>query len=164
VVLDLDGVLTDGRIAIDARGGEARTFHDRDRTAIALLARVGIRVVVLANRTAKRLPSWASKLGVWAVVPIAGDPVAAVRRFGARRRFGMDAVAYVGHDVLALPLLASVGLAVCVADGASHAKRAAHWITAGAGGSGVTFEVAERVLRAQGKWASTLGAIWRRWN
>lgn len=164
VVLDRDGVLTDGRMAIDARGREARVFHGRDRTGIALLERGGIRVVVRADRAGKTLPPYARTLGVSALVADGGDVVAAVRRFASRRRLAMDAVGYVGDDLLALPLLAAVGLAVSVADAPPHVRRAAHWITNGPGGSGVTIEVAERILRAQGKWASTLGEIWRGWD
>jgi YrbI family 3-deoxy-D-manno-octulosonate 8-phosphate phosphatase len=164
VVLDVDGVLTDGRVLIDARGRELRTFHSRDRTGIGLLTRAGVRVVVLVARTVRTVPSFARKLGVTATVADGGDAVGAVRRFAARRRVGLDGVAYVGHDVLGVPLLAAVGLAVGVADAAIHAKRAAHWVTSGAGGSGILREVAERILRAQGRWASTIGETWRRWD
>ena len=164
MVVERDGVLTDGRIVVDARGREARVFHARDRTGIALLERAGVRVVVRADRAGRTLPPYARKLGVSAVLAATGDVVAAIRRFAARRRLGMDAIGYVGDDLLALPLLAAVGLAISVADAPPHVKRAAHWVASGSGGSGVTMEVAERILRAQGKWASTLGEIWRSWD
>jgi YrbI family 3-deoxy-D-manno-octulosonate 8-phosphate phosphatase len=164
VVLDVDGVLTDGRILIDARGRELRSFSSRDRTGIALLERAGIPVVALAACAARTLPPYARKLGVTAVLAGAGDALASVRRWCGRRRLALDAVAYVGHDVLALPLLGAVGLAIGVGDATGHAKRAAHWVTSGTGGSGVIMEVGERILRAQGKWASAVGETWRSWD
>jgi 3-deoxy-D-manno-octulosonate 8-phosphate phosphatase (KDO 8-P phosphatase) len=163
VVLDLDGVLTDGRILIDSLGREMRSFSSRDRTGIGLLRRAGVPVVVLAARVTRTLPSYARKLGVTAVLA-GGDGLASVRRFCVRRRLGLETVAYVGHDVLALPLLTAVGLAISVSDAAVHSKRAAQWILSGPGGSGITMELGERILRAQGKWASTLGETWRRWD
>ena len=164
VVLDVDGVLTDGRIVIDARGRESRTFHERDRVGIGLLVRAGIYVVVMAGRRTSALPAYARNLRVTTVLPGAGEGLMSVQRFCRRRRLDLDAVAYVGHDVLGLPFLAAVGLAIAVADGADHAKRDAHWVTTRSGGEGVAREVGERILRAQGKWASTIGETWRRWD
>lgn len=164
VALDVDGVLTDGRIVIDGRGREARTFHEADRTGIGLMLRARIHVVLLASRRPSGVPAYARHLRVTAVLAGAGEGLASVERFCRRRRLGLDGVAYVGHDVLDLPLLAAAGLAIAVADAAGPAKGDADWITARAGGGGVAREVGERILRAQGKWASTIGATWRRWE
>jgi len=164
VVLDVDGVLTDGRVVLDARGREARVFHAGDRTGIGLLIRAGIPVVALAARHPKAAPAYARHLRITAVLQGAGDGLASVRRFCRRRRLDLKAVAYVGHDILDQPLLAAAGLAITVADGADHAQRDSHWVTTRAGGGGVAREVAERILRAQGKWASTIGETWRHWE
>jgi 3-deoxy-D-manno-octulosonate 8-phosphate phosphatase (KDO 8-P phosphatase) len=164
VVVDLDGVLTDGRVLVDAGGRELRTVHGRDRTGMGLLARAGIPVVVLVPRTLRGLPAWSRNLGVLQVLQGEGRGLESVRRLCRRRRLTLDQVAYVGHDVLELPLLAAVGLAVAVVDAAPPARRAAHWIAAGTGGSGVMREIGERILRLQGKWASTLGETWRQWD
>jgi YrbI family 3-deoxy-D-manno-octulosonate 8-phosphate phosphatase len=164
VVLDVDGVLTDGRVTIDARGREARTFHAADRIGIGLLRRAGLHVIGLAAPPVPARPSYARKLGLTAVLRGAGDGLASVQRFCRRRRLELDAVAYVGHDVLDLPLLAAVGLGITVRDGARHAKRDARWVTTRRGGAGVAREIGERLLRAQGKWASTVGETWRRWE
>jgi YrbI family 3-deoxy-D-manno-octulosonate 8-phosphate phosphatase len=164
VALDVDGVLTDGRIQLDARGRESRSFHAQDRVAIALLTRAGIHVVALTARRTSAVPAYARNLRIAAVLQGAGQGLASIQRFCRRRRLDLDRVAYVGHDVLDLPLLTAVGLAITVADGADHAKREAHWVTRHGGGGGVVREVGERILRAQGKWASTLGEIWRRWD
>jgi 3-deoxy-D-manno-octulosonate 8-phosphate phosphatase (KDO 8-P phosphatase) len=164
LVLDLDGVLTDGRVLLDAGGRERRTFHGDDRDGIGLLVRSGMQVVVLAARVTTGLPGYARYLQVASVLRGGGEGLTSVERYCARRRLTLDQVAYVGHDVLELPLLMAVGLALVVADGSPHAQRAAHLRTTKSGGAGVVREVGERLLRAQGRWASTLGETWRRWD
>jgi YrbI family 3-deoxy-D-manno-octulosonate 8-phosphate phosphatase len=164
LALDVDGVLTDGRVVLDVRGREARVFHESDRAGIGLLVRAGIFVVALAARPTRTPPAYARALRVTTVLEGAGEGLGSVRRFCRRRRLALPAVAYVGHDVFDLPLLGAVGLAVTVADGVDHAKRDSHWVTTRNGGGGVVREVAERILRAQGKWASTIGETWRHWD
>ena len=164
LVLDVDGVLTDGRLTIDARGRETRAFHAADRAGIALLRRAGIEVLALVPRRTRTLPAYARTLQLTAVVLGAGQGLASVTRYCGRRRLGLAAVAYVGHDVLELPLLNAVGLAISPADGLDQARRASRWVMERPGGGGVVREIAERILRAQGKWASTIGEIWRQWD
>jgi 3-deoxy-D-manno-octulosonate 8-phosphate phosphatase (KDO 8-P phosphatase) len=164
VVVDVDGVLTDGRVVVDGRGREARSFHATDRTAIGLLARAGIPVVGLVAGPRRGMPAFGRWLRLAAVLEGSGRGLESVGRWCRRRRIPLEAVAYLGHDVLELPLLAAAGLGIAVAGGPSHARRAAHWVTANAQGDAVVREVAERILRAQGKWASTMGETWRRWD
>lgn len=164
LVVDVDGVLTDGRVAIDGTGREVRTFSDADRTGIGLLRRAGIDVVGLASRRTVARAAYVRYLGLAAVVIGGGRGHDVVRARCRRGRIALDAVAYVGHDVLELPLAAAVGLAIAVADGSDQLRRRAHWVTARRGGGDVVREVAETVLRAQGKWASTVGEVWRRWD
>lgn len=164
VVIDVDGVLTDGRVVLDARGREARSFHTADQAGIGLLARAGIPVLGLVTGSRRGMPAFGRSLGLGAVLEGAGRGLDSVGRWCRRRRLALDAVAYVGRDVLELPLLAAAGLGITVADGAAPARRAAAWVTTSAGGDGVVREVAERILRAQGKWASTIGETWRSWD
>jgi 3-deoxy-D-manno-octulosonate 8-phosphate phosphatase (KDO 8-P phosphatase) len=164
VAVDLDGVLTDGRVAIDATGRESRVFHEADRVGIGLLVRAGVEVLALAIRRPTPRPAYARSLGLTAVLRGAGRGHETVRSFCRRRGLDLATVAYVGHDVLELPLAAAVGLTIAVADGSDHLKRQAHMVTGRSGGAGVVREIAEVVLRAQGKWASTIGELWRRWD
>lgn len=164
VVVDLDGVLTDGRVVIDVGGREARVFHHADRVGIGTLVRAGLEVAVLAHRRTKGTAAYARSLQAPMVLEGGGQGLASVRRFCRRRRFALAAVAYVAHDELELPLLQAVGLAVAIADAPAGLRRVAHWTTKAPSGAGVVREVSERILRAQGRWASTLGEIWRRWD
>jgi 3-deoxy-D-manno-octulosonate 8-phosphate phosphatase (KDO 8-P phosphatase) len=164
LVVDLDGVLTDGRVLIDAGGRERRTLHGDDRDGVGLLTRSGMRVLALAPKVTTGVPACARFLRIPGVILGGGEGLRSVERYCRRRGLELAQVAYVGHDVLELPLLSAVGLAVVVADGAPQAQRLAHVVTARPGGAGVVREVGERLLRAQGKWASTLGERWRRWD
>jgi 3-deoxy-D-manno-octulosonate 8-phosphate phosphatase (KDO 8-P phosphatase) len=164
LVVDVDGVLTDGRILVDARGGETRAFHTGDRAGFGLLARAGIRVVGLVAHPPRTRPRWAPRIELADVLQGGSEALASVRRYCGRRRVALEQVAYVGGDVLGLPLLAAVGLAAAVRDAAPPVRRAAHWVTSRPGGAGVGWEVSERILRAQGRWASTVGEAWRHWD
>lgn len=164
VVVDLDGVLTDGRITVDPAGREGRTFHAADRVGVATLRRAGLEVALLAHGRTRGVAAFARALGISVVLAGSGEGLVTVQRFGRRRRIGLDAVAYVGRDDLEMPLLEAVGVAVAVADASAGVREIAHWTTRAAGGSGAVREVSERILRAQGRWASTLGEIWRRWD
>jgi 3-deoxy-D-manno-octulosonate 8-phosphate phosphatase (KDO 8-P phosphatase) len=160
MLLDVDGVLTDGRIYLDSRGRELRAVHVRDVTAIALMVRAGIRVVLVTDRR-RSTAGLARALAPTAVVERGTTGVAAARRLCRRWRIDPREVAFVGDDLLDQPLFAFAGLALGVADGASGVARSIHWSTSAPGGSGAVREVAELVLRAQGKWASALGESMR---
>src|SRR6185295_1982533 len=157
VVLDVDGILTDGTVLVDGRGRELRAFSVRDADGIALLLRAGIRVALVSRRRAAAVTRWARALGVSAVVHGTADKLAAARRLAARWRLGLDEVCTVSDDPLDEALLASVGLAVGATNGSPGLARHLHWRTAARGGAGVVVEVAEAVLRAQGRWASVVG-------
>ncbi len=157
VLLDADGVLTDGRIILDSSGREFTAFHVHDGYGVTLLLRAGVRVAFVSPRRSAAIAHRGRDLGVSAIVHGVRSTVATARRLCRRWRLGLDEVAYVGDDLCDQPLLASVGLAVAVATAATGLDRHVHWRTSAGGGAGAVREVAELVLRAQGKWASTLG-------
>ncbi len=156
VVFGVDGVVTADRVLVDPRGRLLRGLSLRDATALMLLARAGLRVAFLAERRAA-VAALARRLGVRTVVERGATAASAGRRLC--RRWGIDQaeLAFVGADLLDQPLLALAGLAVTVADGARGLARHTHLVTAAGGGAGAVREVAELVLRAQGKWASVVG-------
>lgn len=152
-----DGVVTDGRIILDPRGGELVLFHARDGYGITLLLSAGLRVAFVSTRRSAAVAQRARELGVSAVLHGVRSSLAAARRLCRCWKLGLDEVAYVADELFDQPLLASVGLAIAVASAATGLERHVHWTTRNAGGAGAVREVAELVLRAQGKWASTLG-------
>jgi 3-deoxy-D-manno-octulosonate 8-phosphate phosphatase (KDO 8-P phosphatase) len=160
LLLDVDGVLTADRVLLDPRGRPWRALSLRDATAVALLLRAGIRVALLAERRAG-VARLARMLAVSAAVERVTTGVAAARGLCRRWRIAPAELAFVGDDLLDQPLLALAGLAIAVGDAAHGLARHAHWTTSAPGGGGAVREVAELLLRAQGKWASVLGESMR---
>ncbi len=152
LVLDVDGVLTDGRITYTADGVEVKSFHVRDGSALAFWQRLGGHVAIVSGRSSPAVDVRAAELGVSTVVQGAGDKLAAFR--GALEAAGLraDQACAVGDDLPDLPVLLACGLAVAVADACPEARAAAHHVTLAPGGRGAVREVVELLLRAQGRW------------
>jgi 3-deoxy-D-manno-octulosonate 8-phosphate phosphatase (KDO 8-P phosphatase) len=150
LVLDVDGVLTDGGIVMDDAGAEFKRFHVRDGHGIKLLQRRGIPVALITGRRSGVVEQRAAELGIEHVYQGAEDKRAALADLLERLDTDPQAVAMVGDDVVDLPLLVRAGLAVTVADGHAAVRERAHWVTEAAGGRGAVREVTDRILRAQG--------------
>ena len=152
LLVDVDGVLTDGVIAVDDRGVETKHFHVRDGSGIHLWRKAGKRVAILSGRSAAAVEHRAAELGIAPViqgVPEKGAPFRAL--IGS---LGLDArqVCYVGDDLADLPVLRAVGLAACPCDAAPEVVAIAHLVTRSAGGRGAVREVVEHLLKRQGSW------------
>jgi 3-deoxy-D-manno-octulosonate 8-phosphate phosphatase (KDO 8-P phosphatase) len=152
LVLDVDGVLTDGGIVYGTGDLEVKQFHVRDGSGLKLWHLAGKRSAVITGRTSPLVQVRSAELGVGLVLQGAADKLPAFR--GVLEWAGVEARAacYVGDDVPDVPVLRQVGLAVAVADGCAEARAAAHYVTRAAGGRGAVREVIELVLRCQGAW------------
>lgn len=156
LVVDVDGVLTDGGITVHADGSETKTFHVRDGHGIKLLQRAGIEVAIVSGRRSAATDRRAADLGITLVRQGAVDKALALEALLTAREVDPAEVAYVGDDVVDLPVLRRVGLAVAVADAVDELAPYVHYRTRAAGGRGAVREVAELLLRAQGRWSETL--------
>ena len=152
LLLDVDGVLTDGRIVIDDRGIESKYFHVRDGQGIALLLSAGIEVGFLSARFSRAVSRRAKELGVRTVYQGVAKKVQAYDAIKRRRRLVDEQIAYVGDDIVDLAILRQAGLAVLVGDGWCELGSAVDFVTRARGGQGAVREVAELLLEAQGKW------------
>jgi len=152
LLLDVDGVLTDGRIIIDDRGVETKQFHVRDGQGIALLLRAGIDVGFLSARKSASVRHRAKELGVRLVREGVRDKLEAYSDIKRRRSLEDIHIAYVGDDIIDLPILRQAGLAISVRDGWEGLKDMVDFVTSAMGGHGAVREVAELLLKAQGKW------------
>lgn len=153
LVLDVDGVLTDGVIAIDDLGVETKHFFVRDGSAIALWRKTGRRVAILSGRKAACVDRRAAELGISPVVQGAASKVepflAIVREVGV----AIEQTCYMGDDWADLEILslAGLGLAACPADAASEVREVAHVVASSPGGRGAVREVIEAILKEQGE-------------
>ena len=153
LLLDVDGVLTDGRIIIDDRGVETKHFHVRDGQGISLLLRAGIEVGFLTSRYSKSLVYRARELDVKLVRQGVKDKLTTYQDIKRRRGLTDDQIAYLGDDLVDRPILNVAGFAACVADGWHELISSVDFVTSQPGGKGAVREVAEILLRAQGKWS-----------
>ena len=151
-MLDVDGVLTDGGIVIDHRGEEIKRFDVRDGHGIRLLLRAGIQVGLISGRSSRALKHRAKDLGIQLVYQNAYDKVDAYQKI--KRKTGLQdrEIAYVGDDLVDLPLLRRVGLAIAVRNCWEELKQLTDYVTTSDGGSGAVREIAELLLKAQRKW------------
>ena len=156
VALDVDGVLTDGTLVFGHEGDAFKLFHVRDGMGVSLLRRKGIAVALVTGRYSDMVRMRAEELKLDAVCQGRQDKGAAIGELMAQFQVTADEIAYVGDDLIDLPALMRVGLACAVADAVPEVKERAHFITASLGGRGAVREVAELILKSQGKWASII--------
>lgn len=154
LLLDVDGVLTDGGIIIDDRGAETKRFDVRDGLGITLLLRAGIEVGFITGRSSPVVVRRARELKVRMVYQGVQDKAAAYVKIRNKLRLQDEEIAYIGDDIADLPILREAGLGITVKDGWPGLKRQVHHVTQAQGGRGAVREVAEMLLRAQGKWNS----------
>ncbi len=149
LILDVDGVLTDGRLYFGARGETLKVFHVRDGHGIKLLMGAGIHVAAISGRRSAAVAARMRELGVASVVQGCRDKVAALSRL--TRRLGVDPLhcACIVDDTQDLPLMSAVGLAAAVSDAHPIVLAAAHWVSRGGGGSGAVRELCDALLRAR---------------
>ena len=152
LLLDVDGVLTDGRIFLDDRGGEAKAFSIRDGAAIVWARREGIDVGFLSGRPSGATTRRATELGVTLVAQVGPDKRQAFGNLLTTAGVQGDEVAYMGDDLMDLPVLAKVGLAASPADAAAEVQARVHWVSGAPGGHGAVRELIELLLKARGRW------------
>ena len=147
---DVDGTLTDGRLLFDNDGRELKAFHVRDGLGLALLRRYGFEVALVTARASAIVERRARELGVRACTKV-GDKLACMRGIAAELGIGMDAVAFMGDDLVDLSALQAAGLSVAPADAHPWVRERVHWRTVACGGFGAGRELCDLLLAAQGK-------------
>lgn len=159
IVFDVDGVLTDGTLRIDADGRESKSFHLQDGFAMVRAQRAGLAVGVLSGRADEATRFRMERLGVPHVIRGSKDKGADLVALAERAGVALEHVAFVGDDVLDLPAMARCGLSLCPADAVADVRARVDRVLERPGGRGAAREAIELVLRAQGKWAAIVDAI-----
>jgi 3-deoxy-D-manno-octulosonate 8-phosphate phosphatase (KDO 8-P phosphatase) len=149
LVLDVDGVLTDGRLYFTARGEEMKCFHVRDGAGIVQLQRAGIQIAVISGRESKAVERRMNELGVTWIRQGISDKLAALRELLDILGLTTQQTACIGDDTPDLPLLAVARLAATVADAHPTVKSRAHFIAQSPGGMGAVREVCDLILESQ---------------
>ena len=149
---DVDGVLTDGGILFDAAGVETKRFHVRDGHGIKMLQRAGVAVGIITGRTSEVVAIRARELGIDIVRQGVQDKMAEWRKVLAGNGIPPAETAYVGDDIVDLPLLRAVGFSAAPSDAEPYVLDAVHFVASRPGGQGAVREIAEFLLRARGSW------------
>jgi len=150
LVLDVDGVLTDGRLYISAAGEELKVFHVRDGSGLVAIQRAGVTVAIISGRDSAAVTRRAGELGIRHVRQGVGDKGAELDRLLAELDVTAEETACVGDDTPDAPMLRRAGLAIGVADAHPALLAAAHWVTRSNGGHGAVREVCDLLLSARG--------------
>lgn len=158
LLLDVDGVLTDGRLYYGNSGEEMKAFNIQDGLGIKLLQQGGIQVGIITGRVSALLQRRADELDINPVVQGREDKLTALNELLETMDIALQEIAFMGDDLPDLAVIRRVGLGITPANGSTTLVQQAHWQTSTSGGSGAVREVAEMILSAQGKLDSILAA------
>ena len=150
LILDVDGVLTDGKLLFDGQGREYKSFHARDGHGIKLLRQTGVEVAVISGRKSNSVALRMKDLGIEYVYQGQEDKVMAFNEIIRSLSIQAEEAAHVGDDLLDLPIMRRVGLSVAVNDANFAVKEYADWCTSLSGGQGAVREVCDFIMQAQG--------------
>jgi 3-deoxy-D-manno-octulosonate 8-phosphate phosphatase (KDO 8-P phosphatase) len=156
LVLDVDGVLTDGGLIINADGTESKRFHTLDGHGIRLWLRAGLKVALLSGRRSPPVAKRAAELGIPYVLEDCHFKRPALEQLLESLHLKAEQVAYVGDDLPDLPVLQFVGFSAAVADAVEEVKSCVDYVTTRPGGSGAVREVIEYILKSTGKWQTLM--------
>ena len=157
LLLDVDGVLTDGRIIVDDRGVESKQFDVRDGQGIVLLIQAGVAVGFLTSRRSRIVTRRAKELGVQLVHQGVRDKAETYEEIKKKTGLTDEEIAYVGDDLADIRVLREVGFSVTVADGWPGLVPLVDYVTTASGGRGAVREVSELLLTARKRWKTAVG-------
>lgn len=152
LLLDVDGVLTDGSVLYADDGTELKRFHVRDGSGLKLWRAAGKRAAIVSGRKSVAVDRRAAELGIAPVLQGCDDKLAGLATVLAHTGIAPERVCAIGDDLPDVPLFRACGLALSVADACAEARAAAHYVTAAPGGRGAVREAIEWLLRAAGRW------------
>jgi len=156
LILDCDGVLTDGQIIMLPGGDETKAFDVKDGHAMVMAQRAGLPIAIISGRKSSVVQARAKELGIAHLHQMAWVKTEPYEAILSQEGLSDADVCYVGDDVVDIPLLRRAGLSVAVADAVEEAKQYSHFVTTRAGGRGAVREIIELILKAQSKWEEAL--------
>ena len=159
LLFDVDGVLTDGSILLHGDGSESKSFYIRDGQALMWAQRADLTVGLLTGRKSEATARRAAELGISLLAMGDNDKRKAYTQLIASQGLVDDQVAFMGDDLLDLPVLGRVGLSAAPADAVEDVRTRVHWVSRHAGGRGAVRELVEVILRARGRWDALVRAF-----
>ena len=158
LVMDVDGVLTDGKIIFDSEGREVKVFDVQDGFGLVLLKKLGFKTAIITARGSKVVKIRARDLMIDKVYLNAFPKINFYGKLCSEFGVKDDEICYIGDDLADIQIMKKVGLPVAVANAVSEVKKKAAYVTRAQGGAGAIREVIELILKAQGKWGKVLAS------
>ena len=158
LLLDVDGVLTDGSIIFNDDGSESKRFNVKDGLGLKLVMKTGVEVGIVTGRKSKALNHRCCDLGIRLLLEGVQDKTKAFDNILEQTGIAADQTAFIGDDLPDLPLMRRVGLSIAVADAHEFVRQKADWTTAASGGCGAVREVCDAILKARGLWEKIITA------
>jgi 3-deoxy-D-manno-octulosonate 8-phosphate phosphatase (KDO 8-P phosphatase) len=152
LLLDVDGVLTDGTVGVDSIDGEGKSYFIRDGLSLIWARREGIDVALLSGRSSGATTRRSAELGIKLLIQGVSDKRVGYKEILTATGLKDDEVAYMGDDLVDLPVLGKVGLSTAPADAIDEVRSRVHWVSTAVAGRGAVRELVELVLKAQGRW------------
>lgn len=156
LALDVDGVLSDGRVIYASDGSELKAFNIKDGLGVKLLQRAGVTVAIITGRRSEVVGRRAGELGITHLLEGREDKLTALRELCQHLGLDLAECAYMGDDLPDLGAIRAAGLGLTVADAVAEVREAADWCSAAVGGAGAVREACEWLLRQRGEWTATL--------
>lgn len=161
VILDVDGVLTDGKIIYAAEGFDMKEFDVKDGFGVTLLHRAGIKSIILSAKASKVIKRRAKDMHVYKIYQNAFDKLIIYKKILQKLKVSDNEICFIGDDLVDLPVLTRVGFSVCTNCGIDELKEKVDYITKKRGGNGAVREVAELILKIQDKWKQVTKKYYR---
>lgn len=149
LILDVDGVLTNGKIYFTESGAEYKAFNTKDGLGIKLLLKTGVTIGIISGRESASVEQRLRPLGVKYIYQKQNNKLLALKKLTTKLKLTKQQIAYVGDDLTDLPILTQVGLSIAVADADDFVKQHVDWITKSPGGMGAVREACELIMQAQ---------------
>jgi len=156
LIMDVDGVLTDGKIIFDDKGGELKFFDVQDGLAVVILKRIGIKTAIITAKGSKVVERRAEDMQVDKLYQDASNKAVALGELLKELNLSVENACFIADELIDLPAIKKVGLAVAVKNAAPEVKKHAHYITKKTGGNGAVREIIEMILKAQDKWQAAI--------
>lgn len=156
LVMDVDGVLTDGKIVFDDKGGELKFFDVQDGLGVVILKRMGIKTAIITAKGSKVVERRAQDMQVDKLYQDADNKLTALLSLLKELNLSSAETCFIADELIDLPAIKKVGLAVAVKNAAPEVKECAHYVTKKTGGNGAVREIIEMILKAQNKWQEAI--------
>ncbi len=152
IIIDVDGVLSDGKAYMIGDGKEIRVFNVRDGSGIVMAHRVGLRTAIVSGRKSKIVENWAKNQGIKDIFQNIFYKIEVLDKLKKKYKLQPDQIAYIGDDMIDIPILREAGLSIAVSDASEDVRKEVDYVTRSRGGQGAVRELLELILKTQRKW------------